>query len=108
MFDGIDDGNRQNRSAALVGFENNGLDFLNRNEGPNCIVNSDDRGIRAEVLHGDRNRILTAITTLDDRDGLRETRACNELSNFVYRFLRSRNEDVDRSSGKHRTYESYK
>ena len=70
LFDGIDDGNRQYCSAALVGLENHGFNFLNSNEGPHGIVNSDDRGIRAEVLHRDRNRILTASAALDDRNRL--------------------------------------
>ena len=84
------------RTAAptLVGLENHGLNFLDLHEGPNGIVNSDDGGVRAQVLHRDRNRILTASSALDDRDGLRETRACDKLSNFVDGFLGRRNEDA--------------
>ena len=46
------------------------LDFLNPHERPHRIVNGDDRRIRAQVLHGDRNRILPARSALDDRNGL--------------------------------------
>ena len=57
-------------------------------------MDSHDSRIGAEMLHGDRHGILTAVSTLDDRDRLGKTSATDKLADFLNRLPRRRNNDA--------------
>jgi hypothetical protein len=64
LFDGIDDGNGEQGSAALLGLVNDGLDFIDADKRTHRVMNGDDRGIRIHVLHGSSYGILPARAAL--------------------------------------------
>jgi hypothetical protein len=83
LFDGIDNGNRKQRGAALCCQANGSFDFLDADKRPNGIVNGHDCRVGIHMLHGRRHGVLPARSALHYRNRFGEAGSGDHLANLI-------------------------